>query len=88
MHTFGLHLDVNGRDSDVSALAELSLAEERLTALQQQHQQRRESSAVATPASGARDLPEQSMQLEHIPAFLSRIRFRRALLKVRCRPAL
>lgn len=74
VHTFGLHLEMTGRDLDVSALAELSLAEERLTAMQHH---RKDSAATSTGAAGG-----QSMQQEHIPAFLARIRFRRALLKV------
>ena len=73
LHTFGMHMEMGLKDADVSALAALTLAEEALEALQQQSRGKGSSSAGAG----------QAISQEHVGAFLARVRFRKALLKVR-----
>ncbi len=73
LHTFGMQVELGLRDVDVSALAALSLAEEALEALQQQAKGK-SSASVATA---------QAILQEHVAGFLARVRFRRALLKVK-----
>lgn len=73
LHTFGMQVDLGLRDADVSALAALSLAEEALEALQQQ----------AKGKSSAGVAMGQAIVQEHVAGFLARVRFRRALLKVK-----
>jgi hypothetical protein len=79
VHMFGLNLDMGTRDPEAAAIAELSLAEEWLQSLQQQHRREPPPATVAAPGPGG-DLP--AMQPEHAAAFLARVRFRKALLKV------
>lgn len=67
-------MEMGLRDADVSALAALALAEEALEALQQQSKGKGSAGAAAG----------QGISQEHIAAFLARVRFRKALLKVSC----
>lgn len=66
-------MEMGLKDADVSALAALTLAEEALEALQQQGRGKGSSGAAAG----------QAILQEHMGAFLARVRFRKALLKVR-----
>ena len=89
LHMFGIRLDMPGvRDAAGAALSELGLAEERLTAMQgQQRQQQQQANGVSrsgVASAGSRE--EAGIEPEHRAAFLARVRFRRALLKVSVRP--
>ena len=77
-HTFGIRLDMPGvRDPAAAALAELGLAEERLQALQEQQHARK-------PGRTGDDVEAEGVAIrQHLGAFLARVRFRKALLKVR-----
>ena len=80
-HSFGLRLDMPGvRDPAATALAGLGLAEERLQALQEQQGAH---GAARAEAPGDADA-EGVVARQHVAAFLARVRFRKALLKVRC----